>query len=246
MPFVSKATGLPMAKLAAKVMLGKSLDELGVFEDPQPKHVSVKESTFPFNRFPGVDIILGPEMRSTGEVMGVDSSFAMAFAKSQIAASTLLPKKGTIFVSISDRDKPQAVELARGLLEMGFHIVSTSGTAEFLEKQGVPVDRIFKIQQGRPNILDFMLDGRVALIVNTPSGRGARTDDSKIRAEAVARGVPCITTMAAANAALKAMMALREGDAGVQAIQDWYEEDRGARTEGRDGAAAKHRAAVQT
>jgi carbamoyl-phosphate synthase large subunit len=225
MPFVSKATGLPMAKLAAKVMLGKTLDELGVYDDPWPKHISVKESTFPFNRFPGVDILLGPEMRSTGEVMGVDSSFAMAFAKSQIAASTVLPKSGTIFLSIADRDKPLGTALARDLLDMGFHIVSTSGTAEYLEKQGVPVERIFKIQQGRPNILDFMLDGRVALIVNTPSGRGARSDDSKIRAEAVARGVPCITTMAAASAAVKAMTALRQGECGVRAIQDWYAED---------------------
>jgi carbamoyl-phosphate synthase large subunit len=222
MPFVSKATGMPMAKLAAKVMLGKTLDDLGIFEDPAPPHISVKESTFPFNRFPGTDILLGPEMKSTGEVMGVDSTFAMAFAKSQIAASTVLPKTGTIFLSIADRDKPLSVQLARDLLEMGFHIVSTSGTADFLGKHGVPVERIFKIQQGRPNILDFMLDGKVALIVNTPSGRGARTDDSKIRSEAVARGVPCITTMAAASAAVKAMSALRQGDASVRAIQDWY------------------------
>jgi carbamoyl-phosphate synthase large subunit len=223
MPFVSKATGLPMAKYAAKVMLGKTLDELGVFDDPAPPHVSVKESTFPFNRFPGVDIVLGPEMRSTGEVMGIDATFDLAFAKSQIAASTLLPTSGTIFLSVADRDKPAAGPLARQLLDLGFHVISTSGTAEALAAQGVTVEKIFKIQQGRPNVLDLMTDGKVALVVNTPSGRGARTDDSKIRAEAVSRGVPCITTMAAAGAAVRAIVALRDGDAGVKSLQEWYE-----------------------
>jgi len=222
MPFVSKATGLPLAKLAAKIMVGKTLDQLGVHDDPQPTHVSVKESTFPFNRFPGTDIVLGPEMRSTGEVMGIDDNFAMAFAKSQIAAGTLLPAKGKIFVSLADRDKAQGVALGRRLADLGFHILSTSGTAAALAAAGVPVTAIHKIQQGRPNILDYMLNQDVALIFNTPSGRRARTDDSKIRAEAVTRGVPCITTLSAAFAAVKAIAALRDGDLKIKALQDWH------------------------
>ncbi|HVJ83537.1 MAG TPA: carbamoyl-phosphate synthase large subunit [Planctomycetia bacterium] len=222
MPFVSKATGLPLAKLAAKIMVGKTLDQLGVHDDPQPTHVSVKESTFPFNRFPGTDLVLGPEMRSTGEVMGIDDNFAMAFAKSQIAAGTLLPAKGKIFVSLADRDKAQGVALGRRLADLGFHILSTSGTAAALAAAGVPVTAIHKIQQGRPNILDYMLNQDVALIFNTPSGRRARTDDSKIRAEAVTRGVPCITTLSAAFAAVKAIAALRDGDLKIKALQDWH------------------------
>ncbi len=224
MPFVSKATGLPLANLACKVMLGKSLDELGIHDDPAPKHFSVKESTFPFNRFPGSDIVLGPEMRSTGEVMGIDATFAMAFAKSQLAASTVLPTSGKIFLSLADRDKPAGVELARRLAKQGFALLGTGGTVAALEAAGVPVTRVHKIMQGRPNLLDYMANRDVALIVNTPSGRGGRSDDSKIRTEAVSRGVPCITTMAAANAAEVAIAALRAGEFAVKALQDWHAE----------------------
>jgi carbamoyl-phosphate synthase large subunit len=230
-PFVSKATGIPLAKAAAKVMIGRSLEELGLTAEPWPTHVSVKESTFPFNRFPGVDIILGPEMRSTGEVMGVDTTFAMSFAKSQLAVGTILPTKGKIFISVADRDKPAVPRIGRRLTELGFELLSTSGTARVLQAHGIAVTEVQKVQQGRPNLIDYMKNDEVQLIINTPSGRGARTDESRIRAEAVARGVPCITTISAAGAAIHAIEALRNGDVNVTPLQDWYGravDDRGA------------------
>ena len=221
-PFVSKATGLPLARLAALVMVGRSLDELGIHGDPEPSHFSVKESVFPFNKFPGVDIILGPEMRSTGEVMGIDDDFAMAFAKSQIAAGTPLPLSGTIFVSVADRDKPDVIPIARQLAAMGYRLVSTRGTARALTNAGIEVSEIPKIQEGRPNLLDLMKNDQVALVINTPSGKGFHTDEGKIRAAAVARGVTCITTMAAAQAAVRACQALRSQKLQVAALQDRF------------------------
>jgi carbamoyl-phosphate synthase large subunit len=209
-PFVSKATGIPLARYAALVMVGKTLDELGLVEEVTPRHFSVKESVFPFNKFPGVDIILGPEMRSTGEVMGVDDHFPMAFAKSQLAANSALPEDGTIFVSVADRDKPEVVSIARPLAEMGYRLISTRGTAKALREAGIKVEEIAKIQEGRPNLIDFMKNGQVALVINTPSGRGAHSDEGKIRVAAVANGVTCITTLAAAHAAVEACQALRQ------------------------------------
>ncbi|MFO0946990.1 MAG: carbamoyl-phosphate synthase large subunit [Planctomycetota bacterium] len=221
-PFVSKATGIPWAKLAAKVMIGKSLEELGQTKEVWPRHVSVKESTLPFSRFPGSDIILGPEMRSTGEVMGIDDSFPMAFAKSQLAANTILPSKGKIFISLADRDKAFGGKIGLKLHNLGFQIVSTGGTAKPMIDAGVDVIVVQKLQQGRPNIIDFMKNGEVALIINTPSGRGARTDEGQIRAAAVMQGVPCITTIPAANAAIQAIEALSKGDMNVTPLQEWY------------------------
>ncbi|HVS35577.1 MAG TPA: carbamoyl-phosphate synthase large subunit, partial [Gemmataceae bacterium] len=203
-PFVSKATGVPLARLASLVMVGKTLDELGLFDDPTPTHFSVKESVFPFNKFPGVDILLGPEMRSTGEVMGIDDGFPMAFAKSQMAANSALPLSGLIFISVADRDKPEAAAIGQALTEMGYRIVSTRGTAAALRSAGVAVQEVPKIQEGRPNLLDRMKNDEIALVINTPSGKGTRTDESKIRAAAVANGVTCITTIAAAHAAVEA------------------------------------------
>jgi carbamoyl-phosphate synthase large subunit len=210
-------------------MVGKTLDELaaaldGAFrlEEVVPKHVCVKESVFPFNKFPGVDIILGPEMRSTGEVMGIDDSFPMAFAKSQMAANAALPRSGTIFVSVADRDKPDIVPVARTLGELGYRLISTRGTAGALRQAGVKVEEVSKIQEGRPNLVDYMKNGQVALVINTPSGRGARTDEGKIRAAAVMHGVPCITTLAAAQAAVGACRALRERELTVAALQDRF------------------------
>jgi carbamoyl-phosphate synthase large subunit len=221
-PFVAKATGLPAAKVAAKVMAGVSLAEQGVTEDPIPSHVSVKEAVFPFIKFAGVDIVLGPEMRSTGEVMGVSERFSMAFAKSQLAAGTVLPQVGNVFVSVADRHKPAVVGLARKLVELGFSIVSTSGTAASLESAGVPCRRLKKLLEGHPNLLDLMADKEVALVVNTPSGKGARTDEGKIRAAAVQAGVPCVTTVQAATAAVKAIEALREEEMQVQSLQERF------------------------
>jgi carbamoyl-phosphate synthase large subunit len=221
-PFVAKATGLPVAKIAAKVMAGVSLAEQGVTRDPVPSHVSVKEAVFPFIKFSGVDIVLGPEMRSTGEVMGISERFSMAFAKSQLAAGTVLPRAGNIFISVADRHKGAIVELARRLAAMGFSIISTSSTAQALETAGIAVRRVKKLQEGSPNLLDYFADGEVALVVNTPSGKGARTDEGKIRAAAVQAGVPCVTTMEAATAAVKAIEALRAEEMQVQSLQERF------------------------
>ncbi len=221
-PFVSKATGVPLARYAALVMVGKTLDELGLFDEVVPKHFSVKESVFPFNKFLGVDIILGPEMRSTGEVMGIDDNFPMAFAKSQMAANSPLPLQGKVFVSVARRDKGEIVPIARALVEMGYQIVSTSGTAQALREAGIAVGVINKLQEGRPNLLDLMKNDEIDLVINTPSGKGARTDEGMIRAAAVANGVTCITTIAAAQAAVAACRALAEQELTVSALQDRY------------------------
>jgi carbamoyl-phosphate synthase large subunit len=221
-PFVSKACGVPLARHAALVMAGKTLDELGVAGEVVPTHYSVKESVFPFNRFPGVDTILGPEMRSTGEVMGIDDTFAMAFAKAQLAASSPMPESGTIFVSVADRDKSDIVPIARQFARMGYTLLSTRGTARALRDAGVPVTEIPKIQEGRPNLLDRMKNGEVAMILNTPTGRGRRTDESRIRASAVAHRVTCITTLSAAEAAARACAALRGQELKVVSLQERF------------------------
>ncbi len=221
-PFVSKATGVPLARWAALVMVGRTLDELGVGEEVVPRHYSIKESVFPFNKFPGVDIILGPEMKSTGEVMGIDDSLPLAFAKSQLAANSPLPKSGTIFISVADRHKAEAVPIARQLAELGYRLIATRGTARTLAAHGIAVEEIPKIAEGRPNILDFMKNGQVSLIINTPSGHGRSTDEGKIRAAAVTLGVTCITTLSAAQAAVDACRALQQHELTVKAVQDRF------------------------
>ncbi len=223
-PFVAKATGVPVAAIAAKVMTGLSLPELGVDREPIPAHVSVKESVFPFRKFAGVDIVLGPEMRSTGEVMGVSERFSIAFAKGQLAAGVVLPEQGKIFLSVSARHKDQIVGLAQRLIHLGHELMATDGTAHRLREAGIAVERVKKIAEGPPNLIDFMIDGKVALVMNTPSGKGARTDEGRIRAAAVQNGVPCITTIQAAEAAILAMEALREEDMNVQSLQDRFAE----------------------
>ncbi len=224
-PFVAKATGLPVAKVAVKVMAGMTLAEQGVVSDPVPGHVSVKESVFPFVKFAGVDIALGPEMRSTGEVMGVSDRFSIAFAKSQIAAGILLPQKGRIFLSVaSPQAKEMMVGLARRLVAMGFELIATAGTARSLTEAGIAVEIVKKLQEGHPNLIDSLIDGRVQLIFNTPRGKGARTDEGRIRAASVQYGVPCITTLPAAEACVLAMEALRTEQLEVQAIQDRFPE----------------------
>ena len=222
-PFVSKATGVPIAKIAVKVMVGETLPEQGVTTDPVPSHVSVKESVFPFVKFAGVDIALGPEMRSTGEVMGVSDNFSLAFAKGQLAAGTVLPEIGRIFLSVASQSaKKSMVDLARRLVKLGFELIATSGTAEALSQAGIEVEAVKKLQEGHPNLIDHLIDGRVQLIFNTPRGKGARTDEGRIRAASVLYGVPCITTLAAAEACVRAMEALRSEPMKVQAMQDRF------------------------
>ena len=221
-PFVSKAIGIPLAKLAAKVMAGEKLVDLGFTAPIIPEHYSVKEAVFPFAKFPGIDISLGPEMKSTGEVMGIDADFGMAYAKSQMAASAQLPMEGNIFISVKDKNKDTAVELARGFSEMGFTIFSTSGTADKLSEAGVPVHRLHKLAEGRPNVLDMIKNGEIAMIINTPSGRVPRRDEVRIRSGALAGGVPTITTMRGAHASVRAIRSLRNAELSVKPIQEYH------------------------
>jgi carbamoyl-phosphate synthase large subunit len=221
-PFVAKACNLALAKLASLIMVGKTLDELGIHNEIVPTHFSVKESVFPFNKFPGVDIILGPEMRSTGEVMGIADTFPLAFAKSQVAAHSALPLSGTVFISVADRDKDEVIAIARDLADMNYKLVSTRGTARALRSAGISVEEMPKLQEGRPNLIDHMKNEQIALVINTPSGKGARTDEGKIRAAAVMHRVTCITTLAAAQAAAKACRALRNGELTVKSLQEWF------------------------
>jgi carbamoyl-phosphate synthase large subunit len=220
-PFVSKATGLPWARIAAKVMTGKSLTELGITKEVTPKHTSVKESVFPFSKFPGVDIILGPEMRSTGEVMGIDPGFPLAFAKSQMAAGTHLPTTGKVFLSVRDSDKPMVVDIAKNLLKLGFTVITTGGTYDYLKSQGVETARVNKISEGRPNAVDMIKNKELSLIVNTPTKKGIGSDEGKLRAAATRFGVPIITTTTGASAAVQAMEALR-APWKVRALQDYF------------------------
>jgi carbamoyl-phosphate synthase large subunit len=208
-PFVSKAQGQPFAKIAAKVMAGKSLKELGVTEPTPPKHVSVKEVVFPFSKFPGVDVILGPEMRSTGEVMGIDATFEMAFAKSQIAAGSSLPTAGRVFISVRDADKASVIPVAQALADAGFEIIASSGTYAELARNDIPATKIPKLSEGRPNNKDYIKNGQVALIINTPTRKGPQTDEGKIRSLAVLNKVPIVTTITGASAA--AMVSGRQG-----------------------------------
>ena len=179
--------------------------EQGITAEPEPAYVSVKEAVFPFAKFPGIDIVLGPEMRSTGEVMGIAMDFPSAFAKSQLAASSRLPMQGSVLISVAPRDRTGVVPIARGLAAMGFHLLGTRGTAQTLIDHGIDVEVIRKIHEGRPNVLDYLANGTINLILNTPNGKGARTDEGRIRASAVSRGVPCITTLAGGRAAVAAM-----------------------------------------
>jgi carbamoyl-phosphate synthase large subunit len=220
-PFVSKATGVPLAKVAANIMVGRTLRELGLTQDPTPRHYSVKESVLPFSRFPGVDPILGPEMRSTGEVMGVDKSFPLAFAKSQIEAGQPLPLSGQVFLSVKDADKERIVPAARLLASLGFGIMATAGTAAALAAAGIDARPVPKLAEGpRPNILDHIKSHEVGLLINTPSGPVPRRDEVAIRAAAVTHRIPLITTVAACLAAARAIEALRAGALDVRCLQE--------------------------
>jgi carbamoyl-phosphate synthase large subunit len=220
-PFVSKATGLPLARIGARVMLGESLDEMGVEDPPSPRHVAVKESVFPFARFPGVDPLLGPEMRSTGEVMGLDRDFGLALAKASLAAGTALPLGGRVILSVNDRDKPTLVPIAERLARMGFEILASEGTCAFLARHGVPSTRVFKVNEGRPDMVDLIKNGQVALLVNTPLGKKSQYDDYALRRAALRHDVPYITTTSGALASASGIAALRRERLRVRALQDW-------------------------
>lgn len=224
-PFVSKATGTPLAKIAAKLMMGKKLRELGVKEKLKLKHVAVKEAVFPFIKLPGVDPVLGPEMKSTGEVMGIDYDFGLAYYKAELAAGMKLPLKGTVFISVRRKDKnDRLLYLARKFKELGFRIIATDGTRDFLVQNGIEADLILKISQGRPNILDAIVNGQVDLIINTPSGKRGRTEGYMIRRAAVDYGVAHITTLAGAMAAVRAIEAVKSRKMVVKSIQEYHEE----------------------
>jgi carbamoyl-phosphate synthase large subunit len=235
-PFVAKATGVPIAMVAARVMVGASLEELriegmlskrvkdGVLEPAS--HVSVKEAVLPFDRFPGVDTLLGPEMRSTGEVMGIDRTFALAFAKSQLAAGTALPKDGTVFLSLADRDKPEGLLLAKDFVALGFSLAATFGTAGYLRDNGVPVS-LLVAKVGEKGVaqdaVELISSAKVSLVINTPRGRGPRADGMHIRSSALSHHVPCLTTIAAAKAAVRGIDELaKQKEINVVCLQDLY------------------------
>ena len=222
-PFVSKAIGVPLAKLAALVMAGKTLAELGFTAERVPRHVSVKESVFPFSRFPGVDTVLGPEMKSTGEVMGIDQSFAMAFAKAELAAATDLPAAGTAFISVRDEDKSVLEPIAHGLFAMGFELVATDGTARYIRNLRIPCAMVNKVAQGSPHVVDLMREGKIAMVINTPDASGT-ADSFSIRRTALEMRLPFFTTMAGGLAAVEGIAALRREQLGVRALQDYHRE----------------------
>ncbi|MDD5237810.1 MAG: carbamoyl-phosphate synthase large subunit, partial [Candidatus Omnitrophica bacterium] len=226
-PFVSKAIGVPLAKLAAKVMVGEKLKDLGFTREIIPRHICVKESVLPFIKFSGVDITLGPEMKSTGEVMGIDADYSKAYAKSQLAAYQNLPVKGTVFISVKDSDKkPIVVKVARRLTELGFKIISTMGTAKFLEEHKVYVRSIQRVSQGRPNLLDLISQRQVDLIINTASGKIPRQDEVRIRSSSVAFGIPVVTTLPGAQACVKGVEALMKHVLGVKPLQLYHKQQR--------------------
>ena len=220
-PFVSKAIGVPLAKLGARVMAGAKLKDLGFTEEIIPKHWAIKEAVFPFNKFPGSPIVLTPEMRSTGEVMGQDEDFGMAYAKTQMAAKPSLPLEGNVFLSVKDSDKPRALEVAKGLAELGFSFTSTEGTAKFLNENGIPAGTTLRISEGRPNVADLIKNGKVQLVINTPLGLIPRRDENGIRSEAVLNSVPVITTLGSAFAALDGIRSLKDRKFSVKSLQDY-------------------------
>jgi carbamoyl-phosphate synthase large subunit len=221
-PFVSKTTGVPLASLAAAVMMGKTLEELGLPDDVLQPYVAVKEAVFPFSKLQGVDLILGPEMRSTGEVMGIADSFGMAFAKAQISADGALPLEGSVFVTVNDRDKANVVPIARRFHALGFRVFGTEGTARYLRARGIPTERVLKVYEGRPNAIDLLVSGRIQLLINTPLGKLTQQDDYAIRQAALQHRVPYATTLSAASAACDAIIALRSRAGDVRPLQEWH------------------------
>jgi carbamoyl-phosphate synthase large subunit len=227
-PFVSKTTGLPLASLAASVMAGRTLDQLGLTDEITHPYVTVKEAVFPFSKLPGVDLLLGPEMRSTGEVMGIADSFGMAFAKAQASADGALPLAGTVYVTVNDRDKPTVVPIVRRFHELGFRIRATAGTARYLRQRGIPAERVLKVHEGRPNGVDLVVSGDVQLLINTPLGKLTQEDDYVLRRAALQHRVPYTTTLSGASAACDGIIALRSRVGEVRSLQEWHEMARAA------------------
>jgi carbamoyl-phosphate synthase large subunit len=222
-PFISKATGTPWAKVAAKVMVGKKLWELGIEKEVEIRHIAVKESVFPFKRFYGVDTVLGPEMKSTGEVMGIDTDFGVAFAKSQIAAGTSIPLKGRVFISVMNKDKRPIVFVAKKLVDLGFELVATKGTAKVLMNNGIPVQSVYKVGEGRPDIVDRMKNREIQMVINTPSGKKPKVDEVAIRSQAVAHNIPIITTLSGAEAVVNGIESLLKKGMSVNSIQEYHQ-----------------------
>ena len=220
-PFVSKAIGRPLAKLAAKVMTGKTLKELGFTEELTPDYWAVKESVFPFNRFHGQDILLSPEMKSTGEVMGLDTDLGIAYAKSQMASGSSLPLEGRVFISVSDPHKEEVADLAKRFADLGFKLSSTTGTAAVLTDAGLEVERVPKLAEGRPNTLDLLKNNEIQLVINTPSGQAPRADEIKIRTTAIYTNTPIMTTIGSAKAAAEGIAALKQNGYGVKPLQEY-------------------------
>jgi carbamoyl-phosphate synthase large subunit len=223
-PFVSKTIGVPLAKLAARVMAGKTLAELGFTQEIDIPYHAVKEAILPFIKFPGVDTVLGPEMKSTGEVIGLDATFGRAFAKSQMSVDSALPQVGSAFISVRDRDKPAAVRLARELTELGFRLVATRGTATAISQAGVAVEAIKKVQEGRPHVVDLMTNGAIDLVINTPEGKRSQEDSYQLRRTALTLNIPYCTTMSGAFAAVQGIRSLREGEIEVRSLQEYHQQ----------------------
>jgi carbamoyl-phosphate synthase large subunit len=222
-PFVSKTTGVPLASLAASVMAGRKLEDMGLTDDPIQPYVAVKEAVFPFAKFPGVDVRLGPEMKSTGEVMGIADSFGMAFAKAQASVDGALPLEGTVFVTVNDLDKAAVVPIARRFQELGFKLAATKGTAKYLRQRGILATPVLKVYEGRPNGIDLIVSGQVHLLVNTPLGKLTAHDDHSMRRAALQHHVPYTTTLSAAAAACDAIIALKSRKGEVRSLQEWHQ-----------------------
>jgi carbamoyl-phosphate synthase large subunit len=237
-PFVSKAIGTPLAKLACRLMLGEHLADQELPE-PRADHISVKEAVLPFARFAGADSVLGPEMKSTGEVMGIAADFPSAFGKAQAAAGVALPQEGTVFITVTDTDKPAATQLAARFHDMGFGIIATRGTAQAISRMGIPVRTINKLSEGSPHVVDYIREGEVDLVINTPTGSGARTDGYEIRSAAVRKGIPCITTMTSASAATRAIFAAREQEGEPRSLQELHGRSRQFDVTARDGVSSR-------
>jgi carbamoyl-phosphate synthase large subunit len=221
-PYVSKATGIPMAKMATRVIMGQSLQAIELLEEPTVQGFFVKEAVFPFRKFLGVDSRLGPEMRSTGEVMGCANDFGHAFAKAQLAAGNPLPMSGTVFISVNDFDKSSAVKIARDLSRLGFNIIATQGTANYCSKVGIAVESVKKVSEGSPHIVDLMSKGEVDLVINTPLGSEAHSDGALLRMAALRYKIPITTTLSAAQAAVKGIQTLKRSELNIRSLQEHY------------------------
>jgi carbamoyl-phosphate synthase large subunit len=224
-PFVSKAIGLPLAKIAAKVMVGKTLEELGVkdYDFRSLKHISVKEAVFPFSKFPRVPVFLGPEMRSTGEVMGISSTFGGAVAKAQMGAGNTLPTSGRVFISVNDSDKNEiTLGIAREFVKLGFSLVATEGTQKFLNAQGIPAEHVYKVNEGRPNVVDMIKNGHIQLVINTPLGEESRYDEFAIGRAAIEHKVAFITTLSAASSAVRGIERQKNDLLQVKSLQEYH------------------------